>query len=150
MYFSKSQPTRKSFMKKTVLLNACLHFIENIPDHLNYITPIELKEMLKESPQSIFILDIRNSESFRESHIKGAINILLDDLFQEKTMEKLPTNQSIVVCCGIGHVASQIVTLLRLLDYDAIGLKYGMGVSTISGEIQKGWVELGYPVESFD
>jgi rhodanese-related sulfurtransferase len=137
-------------MKKTVLLNACLHFIENIPDNLNYMTPAELREILKKSPQSVFILDIRNTESFRESHIKGATNILLDDLFQKNTMEKLPINKPIVVCCGIGHVASQIVTLLQLLGYDAIGLKYGMGVSTIAGEIQKGWVELDYPVESFD
>lgn len=46
-------------------------------------------------------------------------------------------------------MASQILTLLQLLGYDAIALKYGMGVSTVKGEVQKGWVELGYPVKSY-
>jgi len=36
--------------------------------------------------------------------------------------------------------------LLQLLGYNAIGLKYGMGVTTVEGEVQKGWVELGYAV----
>lgn len=135
-------------MKSTELLNACSHFIKNIPDTLNYITPSELRKILKESPQSIFVLDVRNTESYEESHIEGAINISIEDLFQDNSIKILPKDKPIVVCCGIGHVASQILTLLQLLGYDAIGLKYGMGVSTVAGELQKGWVELGYPVKS--
>ena len=125
-------------MKRAELLNACVNFIEKIPDNLNYITPPELRKILKESPQSIFILDVRNTESYEEAHIEGAINIGIDDLFQDKNIKEIPTNKPIVVCCGIGHVASQILTLLQLLGYDAIGLKYGMGVSTVVGEVQKG------------
>jgi len=48
----------------------------------------------------------------------------------------------------IGHVANQILILPQLLAYGVVGLKYGMGVSTVAGEIQKGWIELGYPVKS--
>ena len=135
-------------MKRTELLNACSNFINNIPDTLNYITPSELREILKKSPKTTFVLDVRNPESYGESHIEGAVNIFIDDLFQDENMQILPKNKPIVVCCGIGHVASQILTLLQLLGYDAIGLKYGMGVSTVKGEVQKGWVELGYPVKS--
>jgi rhodanese-related sulfurtransferase len=135
-------------MQKSELLKACLKFIKDIPDNLNYMTPSELKKILTKSPQSVFILDVRNTESYRESHIEGSINIFIDDLFQDKSMQILPKNKPIVVCCGIGNVASQILTLLQLLGYDAIGLKYGMGVSTVAGEIQKGWVELGYPVKN--
>ena len=135
-------------MKKVALLNACAKFIENIPDNLNYITPPELREILTESPQSICVLDVRNNEAYAESHIEGSVNIFIDNLFHEKTLNAIPTNRQIVVCCGIGHVASQILTLLQLLGYDAIGLKYGMGVSTVAGEVQKGWAELGYPVKS--
>lgn len=130
------------------LLNACAKFIENISDNLNYITPSELREILHDSPQSVCVLDVRNAEAYAESHIEGSVNIFIDDLFHEKTLEKIPTDQQIVVCCGIGHIASQILMLLQLLGFDAICLKYGMGVSTVAGEIQKGWVELGYPVKS--
>ncbi len=133
-------------MTNRILLDACTDFVENIPDNLNYITPSELREIQQESPESIFILDVRNRESYEESHIEGSTNIVLDEIFQEQNIAEIPTDKSIVVCCGIGHVASQVLTLLQLLGYDAIGLKYGMGVSTIANEIQKGWVELGYPV----
>jgi len=131
---------------KTLLLDACTNFIKNIPDNLHYITPSELREIQQKSPESIFILDVRNRESYEESHIEGSTNIVLDELFQEQGIAAIPTNKPIIVCCGIGHVASQVLTLLQLLGYDAIGLKYGMGVSTVENEIQKGWVELGYPV----
>ena len=136
-------------MNSTELIKACSNFIKNIPDSLNYITPAELREILKESPQSIYILDVRNAESYGESHIEGAKNIFIDDLFRDKNLQQLPEDRPIVVCCGIGHVASQILTLLQLLGYDSIGLKYGMGVSTVKGEVQKGWVELGYPTKSW-
>jgi rhodanese-related sulfurtransferase len=133
-------------MQNAELLNACSHFIKNIPANLNYITPAELWKTQQTTPDSIFILDVRNRESYEESHIEGATNIVLDDLFQDHNQAKIPTNKPIIVCCGIGHVASQVLTLLQLLGYDAIGLKYGMGVSTVANEIQKGWVELEYPV----
>lgn len=92
-------------MKSKELLNACSNFIKNIPDTLNYITPSELREILNESSQNIFILDVRNFESFGESHIEGATNILIDDLFQDENMQILPKNKTIIVCCGIGHRA---------------------------------------------
>jgi len=47
-------------MKSVKLLNICADFIKNIPDNLNYITPSELRKILKDSPQSIFILDVRS------------------------------------------------------------------------------------------
>ena len=135
-------------MKRADLLQACTNFIENIPESLNYITPFELSKILNDSPQSIFVLDVRNLESYEAAHIKGAHNIQIDDLFSVNNLKKLPKDTPIVICCGIGHVASQILTLLQLLGYDAISLKYGMGVSTVTGEVQKGWVELGLPVIS--
>ena len=132
-------------MKSRALLDACTDFVEKIPDNLNYITPSELREIQQKSPKSIFILDVRNTESYEEAHIEGATNIVLDEVLQEQNIAQLPTNKPIVVCCGIGHVASQVLTLLQLLGYDAVGLKYGMGVSTVANEIQKGWIELEYP-----
>lgn len=128
------------------LLAACAGFVNKIPQNLNYITPSELWEIQQKSPESVFILDVRNTESYEESHIKGATNIVLDDIFQVQNINRLPAAKTIVVCCGIGHVASQVLTLLQLLDYDAVGLKYGMGVSTVANEKQMGWVELGFPV----
>ncbi|HID69464.1 MAG TPA: rhodanese-like domain-containing protein [Desulfobacterales bacterium] len=135
-------------MINSELLAVCAGFVDKIPANLNYITPSELRKIQQNSPESVFILDVRNCESYEESHIEGATNIVLDDIFQVQNISRLPATTTIVVCCGIGHVASQVLTLLQLLGYDAVGLKYGMGISTVANEVQKGWVELGYPVST--
>jgi len=135
-------------MKTTELLSACANFVDNIPENLNYIMPSELKSVLEKSPKSIFLLDVRSRAAYEKAHIEGAINICLKELFEDENLEKIPLDKPIIVCCGIGHVASQILTLLQLLGYNAIGLKYGMGVPAVAGEVQKGWVELDYPVNS--
>lgn len=130
------------------LISACSRFVDCIPDNLNYITPEELQNSMNEESGEIFLLDIRDKESFKRSHIKGAINIFLRELFKPENLSLLPKNKKIIICCWVGHTASQILTLLQLLGYDAIGLKYGMGVSAKVGEIQKGWLELDLPIVS--
>lgn len=133
---------------RTPLLDVCVNFAANIPENLNYITPDELNLILSDSPESVFVLDIRDKDSYEKSHIEGSINIFLREIFTKDNIKKIPLNKLIVVCCWVGHTASQILTLLQLLGYNAIGLKYGMGVSAKIGEIQKGWLELGYTVSS--
>jgi rhodanese-related sulfurtransferase len=119
-----------------------------MPENNHYLVPSELKTLLNESFETVFLLDIRPNKIFDKSHIEGAINIFLKDLFKEENIKKLPFNKTIIVCCGIGHLASQALVLLQLLGYNAIGLKYGMGITTVEGEIQKGWGELGYTVKT--
>ena len=89
------------------LLNMCADIVGKHPVGLSYISPSKLKNTLKESPQSVFILDVRKRDIYRESHIEGAVNICVGELFQEAVIQKIPMDKLIVICCGIGHVASQ-------------------------------------------
>jgi len=77
-------------MKNAGLLKECASFVQNIPENNNYLTPAELKNLLKESPESIYLLDVRPKKIFDKSHIEGAINIFLKDLFTEENIKNSP------------------------------------------------------------
>ena len=122
-------------------------YIKNVDESWNYILPGDLKEELEKTPDRYFLLDVRKADVYNEGHIPGSVNIFWLDLFKLENLEKLPFDKTIVVICYIGHTASQALTLLRLLGYDAITLKFGMGVSPDPKVPVKGWLSLGFPVE---
>jgi rhodanese-related sulfurtransferase len=53
-------------------------------------------------------------------------NIFCMDLLDN--LDKLPEDKTIVLICYVGHTASQMLVALRLLGYDVIALKFGMGL----------------------
>ena len=128
------------------VLKECRRFLANIPGNLNYITPRELQTILEEDPESVFVLDNRTPEAYKKGHIPGAVNIWLKEVLEEQNLEVLPKDKPIIVCCWVGHTASQLLTVLQLLGFNAIGLKYGMGESAIPGEKREGWLDLDLPI----
>jgi rhodanese-related sulfurtransferase len=73
-----------------------------------------------------FIVSVRSAEHYALGHIPGAINIPWKEIAKAENLEKLPTDQQIVVYCYTGHTGQVATTLLRAMGYDAINLKYGM------------------------
>ena len=134
-------------MNRNELLKLCSDYLESIPKNLNYLTPVELLALIEIDPDKIFLLDTRTEESFNQYHIPGAVNIPLRSVLQEKNLSQLPVDKPIVVCCWVGHTASQVLAILQILGYNALGLKYGYGESAIKGEDQRGWYELNFPIE---
>jgi rhodanese-related sulfurtransferase len=133
---------------KSLLLAAAGHFLASIDEHtLNYILPEDLNRLLEQDPESIFLLDNRTPESFAAGHITGAVNIWLKDVLKPENAAKLPKDKTIVVVCWVGHTASQLLTVLQLLGYQAVGLKYGMGVPANPQERRMGWLDHDFPVE---
>ena len=61
---------------------------------------------------------------------------------QEKFSD-LPKDETFVVHCYSGQTAGQAVAILRLLGYDAVSLKSGMGTPATGGS---GWANEGFPV----
>jgi rhodanese-related sulfurtransferase len=61
----------------------------------------------------------------------------------EKDFTMLPMDKKVVVYCYSGQTAGQTVAALRLLGYDAVSLKGGMGVGSND---PLGWSNKGYPV----
>src|SRR5690348_15057664 len=108
------------------VLDACRRFLHTVSDNLNYILPAELRRIQESAPQSIFLLDNRTPDAFRRGHIPGAVNIWMKDLLAPGNISQLPRDRTIVVVCWVGHTASQVLTILQLLGFKAVGLKYGM------------------------
>jgi rhodanese-related sulfurtransferase len=82
-----------------------------------------------------FILSVRRAEHYALGHVPGAINIPWKEVAAEANLGKLPTDRQIVVYCYTGHTGQIAATVLNLLGYDAINLKFGMMGWTADDEV---------------
>ena len=120
-------------------------YLSNVDKNWNYITPNDLFSVVNKGLDEFLIVDLRRPEDYATGHIKGAINIFWLDMM--KNLDKLPKDKRILVYCYVGHTSSQVLVLLRLLGYDVVSLKFGMGISPVQGIAPIGWIPMGYPVE---
>lgn len=135
---------KKEDSEKEIIHEALLDFIKDTDKNWNYITPEELN---KKDLSKFFILDIRDDKAFKEGHIKGAKNIFWMDLLKEENLKKLPKDKTILLYCYVGHTSSQMLVALRLLGYNVVSLKFGMGKSPVEGVPVAGWLDFGYEVK---
>ena len=131
------------FSECPIMMRELRRFLDEVDDTWNYITPPELEEADK---KDFFILDVRKPKDFKKCHIAGAKNIFWLDLLEPKNLAKLPTNKKILTVCYVGHTASQALVVLRLLGYDVVALKFGMGMSPAEGVPVAGWTDYGFDV----
>lgn len=118
-------------------------FIDSVKDDWNFIIPTELKVDLMKG-KNYFLLDTRKPEDYAKGHIEGAINIFWLDILKPENLKKLPRDRRIIICCYVGHTASQVLVMLRLLGFDARVLKFGMGRSPVVGVPVAGWENYGF------
>ena len=102
----------------------------------NLITSEALGELLKQGPNDLFLLDIRKKEDFEKGHIPGAFNTFWYEVGE--IIDVLPKDKKIVVACYSGQSAGQVVSLLKVLGYDAYSLAGGM---------VNGWSKSNLPLE---
>lgn len=119
-------------------------YIENVDNGWNYILPTTLKTDIEQG-KDYFLLDTRKPEHYSNGHIEGAINIFWLDLFKQENLDTLPEDKTIVICCYVGHTASQIMVMLQMLGYKARVLKFGMGKGPVVGVPVAGWENYGFP-----
>jgi rhodanese-related sulfurtransferase len=78
-----------------------------------------------------FLIDLRYVDSalpnvYSKAHITGAVNIPWRSILEKEVLRTLPRNKRIVVYCYNGHIGRQTATLLSLLGYDAVNLRWGL------------------------
>lgn len=73
-----------------------------------------------------FILSVRKPEDYATGHIPGAVNVPWKEITKPENLAKLPTDRQIVVYCYTGHTGQIAATVLNLLGYDAVNLKFGI------------------------
>ena len=136
--------TRKN--KPQIESSQLRNYLQTTKDDWNYITPVEFynKYYMKKKPY--FLVDLRDKEAYNAGHVKGAINIFWLNILDPDNLKKLPKPEPIFLICYVGHTSSQILTLLKLLKYNVVSIKFGYGQSPVKGVPVAGWLNYGYPL----
>jgi rhodanese-related sulfurtransferase len=140
-YFKNDSYDIKQQLFRDDMIKHFDEYLQESKDGWNYVLPKEFNEMDK---SNIFILDVRRPEDYRKGHIRGSTNIFWLDLMKPENLKKIPMDKEIVIVCYVGHTASQILVLLKLLGYNAKVLKFGMGQSPGMGVPVAGWINYGF------
>lgn len=77
------------------------------------IAVASFEKILKESPDSIMLVDVRDPKEFAAATLKGAVNIPINEL--EKKFGELPANKPTVFICGTGARSGEAYDTVRLL-----------------------------------
>jgi rhodanese-related sulfurtransferase len=75
---------------------------------------VDLKEVLTKGAT---ILDVRSTGEYASGHIKGSLNIPLDQL--EQKLGKLPKDKAIITCCLSGARSGRAVDILKSKGMEA-------------------------------
>ena len=94
---------------------------------------IKPKELIKNNDESILILDIRHSNSFKDWNIKDSINIdVYDDIWNgnfeqvKQKLSELPKDKKIITVCNAGVTSQNASMLLESMGYSTLVLEKGM------------------------
>ena len=129
-------------------LNYLRSYLYNTKNDWNYILPIDFYNNYYLTNKDYVLIDLRDEASYKKNHIKGSKNIFWLDILDEQNLKKLPKDKMIFLICYVGHTSSQVLTLLKLLGYNALSIKYGYGLSPVVGVPVAGWLNYGLPTES--
>jgi len=131
----------------SINVNILRDYLKSIKNDWNYITAIDFynKYYLK---KDYFLIDLRTEKEYKKMHIKGSKNIFWLNILDEKNLKKLPKDKTIFLICYVGHTSSQVLTLLKMLGYNVISIKYGYGLSPIKSIPIAGWLDYKLPTIS--
>lgn len=68
--------------------------------------------------QSAVILDVRSPAEFKQGHIKGALNMPLNEL--EKLAFKIKKDSIIITCCASGMRSASAKNILKNSGYEKV------------------------------
>ncbi|MEA1888658.1 MAG: rhodanese-like domain-containing protein [Pseudomonadota bacterium] len=89
------------------------------------VTVQQLAEWIVESRQDYQLIDIRDSKSYQDSHLKGAESLPLSVLTAAAGLENLSDSKKIIVYSNGSENAAKAVVMLRLLGLDSYLLSGG-------------------------
>ena len=98
------------------------------------MTPIYWRELRDTDKDSITLIDVRTADEFATGAIDGAINIPLDDM--RRSIDRIPTDKPIVLCCGVGLRGYLASNILRQRGFKNVRNLIG-GLKTYRGAVAK-------------
>ena len=104
------------------------------------ISPKELKIILdsrfstSNKQQSVFLLDVRQPDQFKQWNIDGSINIPLGILSLQESVSLIPKDKKIVTICPRGNMSTIAKLALERYGYNASSLEGGLKAWSFSFE----------------
>ena len=80
------------------------------------------EKILKENPNSVHIIDVRDPNEFEAGHLKTAINIPVKEL--QKQVNSLPADKPIIFVCATGSRSGESFYMLQDLRKDLTKVYY--------------------------
>ena len=111
--------------------------IENVRANADLTIDLTSAHELWET-QAPLVLDVRDSDQYRQSHVKGAINIPLYELAARAPELPADRQAQILTVCQRGNISLPAVLLLTTLGYKSVRSVTG-GTSA--------WQQMGYATE---
>lgn len=103
--------------------------IESIKRMLGIGPSADFKKLMAEGA---LILDVRTKEEFSRGHIKGAVNIPLNQL--NKQLYKIKSKEKpVITCCASGMRSASAKSILRANGFDAYN---GGGWQSLKAKLQ--------------
>jgi rhodanese-related sulfurtransferase len=133
---------------KYVNINILRNYLKETKHDWNYITPMDFYNDYYNKNKDYFLIDLREKKEYDKMHIKGAKNIFWLKILDEKYLKKIPKDKQIFLICYVGHTSSQVLTLLKLLGYNVVSIKFGYGTSPAKYIPVAGWINYGLPTVS--
>ncbi len=124
------------------IMTAVEAYFAAIPTKGNNIWAADKIKAALDAKQDLLVVSVQQAKDYDAGHIAGSINIPFVKGMQTG-FAQLPKNKTFVVHCYSGQTAGQVVGILRLLGYDAVSMKSGMGTPVTA---PSGWVNEGFPV----
>ncbi len=107
----------------------------------NFITTKDLKQKM-DNHEDFALVEVLGPETFAEFHLPGAINVPVDDTFEEGIQKAVPDkNKTVVVYCRDieCHASAKAVRRMEALGYTSL-FEFHNG--------KNGWRTAGMPVET--
>lgn len=92
-------------------------------------TKVSYKEMVRNGAQ---IIDVRTPGEFSSGHIKGSVNIPLQDL--NNRMSKIKKDKPVITCCASGMRSASAKRVLKSNGYSEV--YNGGGWMSLQGKIR--------------
>ena len=109
-----------------VIQQAAAHYLESTPENNFLVSPAEVLARIQSGKGDYLLVDVRTAKEFKLWHLPGAINIPYREVANPESIAKLPKDKDIVVYCNSGHESSKVLSVLRLLEFRAVGMKWGV------------------------
>lgn len=88
----------------------------------------DFAQLMKEGAQ---IIDVRTKAEYQGGHIKGSINIPLQEL--EKNLTKIKKDKPVITCCASGMRSASAKSILQTKGYEKVF--NGGGWTSLRGKI---------------